>query len=225
MLNILSIYVILFINKYLGGHFMFKFNSKIYLIGVVIAFVLAVVSHSSMESVLGSKAYVLYYLSLLLLLIPSILFWFKKKDDIKTSKPLLLLVCSYAFGILVIAGVAITKIIYPDTNLFNDTLYYILVYIPIIGSLASAIWIWFDKTYEKNVKIYYAIIATCFSFFLISTLKGFYLLNNGAVSFSAPFLAHKVFWSYLFESVKYFLALISFPFSVYAKFNILSLDK
>ena len=201
-------------------------EKKVYLIITFIALVLGILSHYMVDSVNDFKAVLLYYLPFFFLLIPSLLFFREIKLEIKESKPLSMLFFGYFIGIFFISFIAIYRLIGLGNinDLISPTLLYVIRVIVIGLVITGGVWNFIISSQKTTRKLYYVIIGVSFSFFMLSSLAGFYVYNQ-VVGFNAPFLRLDMIFSYLFQDFIYFFALIGFPISAFAKYQLLDWNK
>ncbi|BCR35224.1 hypothetical protein [Mariniplasma anaerobium] len=197
-----------------------KNNSKIYFVTVIIALVIGIVLHYSVRSVGDWKAFMLYYVPLLLLFIPTLIFWLKKIEEVKTSIPLLILTSGITLGVLIIIVIAVVRFTNDNILTFGTTSYYIMIYGVSLVIFVGIVWYWIEEI-DSTKKILYSLIGLAFIFFMFSSLKGFYIYDNNVYGFNGPFMRWDLFWSYMFQNLIYTLALLFFPISIYSKYRLL----
>ena len=194
-------------------------SKKFLIISIFIIFV-GVMLHYNIRTINDWIAYILYYMPLFLLLAPSLLFWSKKWSDVRESKPLLLMISGILIGILIIFMIAIIRLTNQGKIPFGTTVYYFLVYGVSLQVLVGIIWFIMQEI-DWTKKVLYSLVGMTFVFFMISSIKGFYIYDNNVYGFSGPFMRWIVFWGYMFQDIKYTLVFLFFPVSVYAKYRLL----
>lgn len=197
-------------------------EKKVCLIITFIAVVFGVLSHYIIDSINNFKSILLFYLPHLFLAVPAFLFFREKKLEIKESKPLLLLITGYIIGVLLVFIVAIYRLIGLGSlnDLISPMILYVIRGVVIAMVMTGGVWNFFASNQQTMKKVYYLVVCISFSFFILSSLTGFYVYYD-VVGFGAPFLRLDVIFSYLFQDFVYFFTIIDFPISVWVKYQLI----
>lgn len=204
-----------------------KNKKTIYLISVMICFVLGSIIHSTIKDVLSTLGVFKYYLGLLMMLIPTLLFFYYIKYKIRSDKRYLGYFLGFLTGVLIVIIFGLFRLSDPS-NVYRNIpiiLYWIIVFIPTAIMLFYPIKSLITHTSSFKENLYLFIYVLSFTIFMISTIKGFYV-GSSVYSFTSQILNIKVLFHYATNnSINYALTFITFLASVYFRYRYLDVNE
>ncbi len=196
----------------------------IYLGALLGALILGSIVHSRPFYIFTTGDVLAYYLGLLLLLIPNVLFFIFVKDKVKSEIRYKGLYIGFSLGVCDIVVFGVIGLLDPSTVVYglNSFLYYIITLLPTVVMVVYLVISIKNNESDLKDNIGLFVMVMSFTLFMLSPMKGFYLYNDSIVTFLGRFLKFEVLTSYIFEGkLIYLFSTIGFFASSYFKYRFL----